>query len=70
MSEPVSEEMRQSIERGLREWHDTESPTRQKYEAARDEWDRALRPLNEAIEASTRLTGEDMTMRIGLEAPR
>ena len=60
----LSEGMRNRIERCLLEWHDTNSETRKRYEAASAEWQEKLQPLQDAIIASEQLTHRDYEIRI------
>jgi hypothetical protein len=38
---------------------------RKRYEAAREKWERELEPFAESIRASTRITAEDLALRVG-----
>jgi hypothetical protein len=61
---PIPDEIRRRIEEGLRNWKEEKSEARKRYETAEDEWDKALRPLEDAITASERLTEDDFAIRI------
>jgi hypothetical protein len=58
----ISEETRKRIEEGLRDWSNVDSEARKRFEAARGKWDKALKPLQDAIVASERLTEKDFVI--------
>jgi len=61
---PIPEEIRRRIEEGLRNWKTENSEARKRYEAAEEDLENVLRPLEDAITASERLTEEDFAIRI------
>jgi len=60
----ISEETRRRIEQGLLEWSDPTSAARQRFEAANAHLGEVVRPLEEAVIASERLTADDFAIRI------
>lgn len=68
MAPSISDETQRRIEEGLRTWNDPDSPARLRFEAARREMDERYRHITEAIEASERITAEDLAVYINTRA--
>ena len=60
----MKDKTRQRIEYELIHWDDENSTARKRFEAAKEEWDIALKPLQDAITASERITEKDLLLRI------
>lgn len=60
----ISEETRLRIEEGLRNWAETDSAARSRFEAVHGELDDVFQPLEDAITASETLTESDLAIRI------
>ena len=59
---------RRQIERLLDEFGNPDSEARKRYEAAAEKWDKAIKPLQDAIDRSTQFTAEDFNIRINVKA--
>jgi hypothetical protein len=60
----VSEDIRKRLEDGLSNLAQADSESRKRFETARVKWAQALKPIEDAIAASERLTAEDFSIRI------
>lgn len=62
----ITAETRKRIEEGLAHWNDPDSEARQRFETAKREWDERLQYITDALEASERLTAQDLAFRINI----
>jgi hypothetical protein len=60
----MTNETRQRIEDGLRDWNNPESQARKRFDSAKETWDRKLQPLIDAITASEKITEADLRIVI------
>lgn len=60
----MSDETRQRIEEGLRNWNQAESETRKRFKATQERLTDVIDALEKAVAASERLTEEDYAIRI------
>lgn len=61
---PLSQETRKRIEDGIRDWHNPESPARKRFAEVEQRFAKEMQPLLDAIEATERITEQDLRLVI------
>ncbi len=61
----LSDEVQQRIEESLRNWDDPGPEAQRRFEESKREWDQKLQHIQDALEASERLTAKDFSFRVG-----